>query len=52
MSEGKYFTYGFHEWQDITAAIDVVNAKQADQAFAILGVSAGGNGGDFGSGAG
>ena len=42
MSEGKYFTYGFHEWQDITAAIDVINAKQADQTFAILGVSAGG----------
>ena len=42
MSEGKYFIYGFHEWQDITAAIDVVNAKQADQTFAILGVSAGG----------
>ena len=42
MSEGKYFIYGFHEWQDITAAIDVANAKQADQTFAILGVSAGG----------
>ncbi len=42
MSEGKYFTYGFNEWQDISAAIDVVNAKQADQTFAILGVSAGG----------
>jgi len=42
MSEGKCFTYGFHEWQDITAAIDVANAKQADQTFAILGVSAGG----------
>ncbi len=42
MSEGKCFTYGFHERQDITAAIDVANAKQADQTFAILGVSAGG----------
>ena len=42
MSEGKYFTYGFHEWQDITAAIDVVTAKQADQTIAVLGVSAGG----------
>ena len=42
MSEGKSFTYGFHERQDITAAIDVANAKQADQTFAILGVSAGG----------
>ena len=42
MSDGKYFTYGFHEWQDISAAIDGVNAKQADQTFAILGVSAGG----------
>ena len=42
MSEGKYFTYGFHEWQDITAAIDVVDAKQSNQTFAILGVSAGG----------
>ncbi len=42
MSEGKYFTYGFHEWQDILAAIDFVNAKQSNQTFAILGVSAGG----------
>ncbi len=42
MSEGKYFTYGFHEWQDITAAIDTVNAKQANQTIAVLGVSAGG----------
>ncbi len=42
MSEGKYFTYGFHEWQDITAAIDTVNSKQADQTIAVLGVSAGG----------
>jgi uncharacterized protein len=42
MSEGKYFTYGFHEWQDVMAAIDVVSAKQPDQTIAILGVSAGG----------
>jgi uncharacterized protein len=42
MSEGKYFTYGFHEWKDIQAAIDTVNPKQANQTFSILGVSAGG----------
>lgn len=42
MSDGKYFTYGFNEWKDITAAIDTVNAKQPNQSFAILGVSAGG----------
>ena len=42
MSEGKYFTYGFDEWKDITAAIDTVNTKQPNQTFAILGVSAGG----------
>lgn len=42
MSEGKYFTYGFHEWQDITAAIDGVTTKQPNQTFAVLGVSAGG----------
>ncbi len=42
MSEGKYFTYGFDEWKDVMAAIDTVNAKQPNQTFAILGVSAGG----------
>jgi uncharacterized protein len=42
MSEGKYFTYGFHEWKDIQAAIDTVNPKQANQTFSILGVSGGG----------
>jgi uncharacterized protein len=42
MSDGKYFTYGFDEWKDIMAAIDIVNAKQPNQTFAILGVSAGG----------
>ena len=42
MSDGKYFTYGFHEWNDITAAIDTVIPKESDQQFSILGVSAGG----------
>jgi uncharacterized protein len=42
MSDGKYFTYGFDEWKDVTAAIDTVNAKQPNQTFAVLGVSAGG----------
>jgi uncharacterized protein len=42
MSEGKYFTYGFDEWKDVSAAIETVNAKQPNQTFAILGVSAGG----------
>ena len=40
MSDGKYFTYGFHEWQDISAVIDVVNTKQYDQICSILGVTA------------
>jgi uncharacterized protein len=42
MSDGKYFTYGFDEWKDVIAAIDIVNAKQPNQTFAVLGVSAGG----------
>jgi uncharacterized protein len=42
MSDGKYFTYGFHEWNDVRAAIDAINPKQPNQTFAILGVSAGG----------
>jgi uncharacterized protein len=42
MSDGKYFTYGFDEWKDVMAAIDTVNAKQPNQTFAVLGVSAGG----------
>jgi uncharacterized protein len=42
MSAGRYFTYGFQERQDVQAAIDVVNSKQLNQTFSILGVSAGG----------
>jgi uncharacterized protein len=42
MSAGRYFTYGFQEWQDVQAAIDDVNSKQPNQSFSILGVSAGG----------
>jgi alpha-beta hydrolase superfamily lysophospholipase len=42
MSTGRYFTYGFQEWQDVQAAIDAVNSKQPNQSFSILGVSAGG----------
>jgi uncharacterized protein len=42
MSGGRYFTYGFQEWQDVKATIDDVNSKQPNQTFSILGVSAGG----------
>jgi uncharacterized protein len=42
MSQGKYFTYGFHEWKDVQAAIDLVSSKQPNQTFSILGVSGGG----------
>jgi uncharacterized protein len=43
-SGGDYFTYGYHEWQDITAAIDTLEQRQGkfSQPLAVLGVSAGG----------
>jgi uncharacterized protein len=43
-SGGEHFTYGYHEWQDITAAIDAIEKRQGklSQPLAVLGVSAGG----------
>jgi uncharacterized protein len=43
-SGGDYFTYGYHEWQDITAAIDELEKRpgKLSQPLAVLGVSAGG----------
>ncbi len=47
-SGGDYFTYGYHEAQDITALIDVLEAQNVAQAnqppmqYAILGISVGG----------
>lgn len=47
-SGGTYFTYGYHEAQDVTALIDELEAQNVSSSmempmeFAILGVSAGG----------
>jgi pimeloyl-ACP methyl ester carboxylesterase len=42
-SGGKYFTYGYHEWKDVAAAIDYLNAREDGSAghVAVLGASAG-----------
>ena len=39
-SDGEFFTYGAHEWQDVVAVIDHLAARS--QAFVVLGASAGG----------
>jgi uncharacterized protein len=43
-SGGEYFTYGYHESRDITAAIDGLEQRQGklSQPLAVLGISAGG----------
>jgi uncharacterized protein len=43
-SGGQYFTYGYHEWQDITAAIDTLEQRQGklSQPLVVLGISVGG----------
>jgi hypothetical protein len=43
-SGGEFFTYGFHEWKDVSGGIDYLKGRgdiQADN-LAVLGVSAGG----------
>lgn len=43
-SGGKHFTYGYHEWEDVAAAIDYLEGRDdgAGKRVALLGASAGG----------
>jgi uncharacterized protein len=41
-SGGEFFTYGYHEWQDIKAAIDHLEKTTILPHITILGISAGG----------
>jgi uncharacterized protein len=43
-SGGKYFTFGYHEWQDVSGLIDYLEARQDGSAtdVTLIGISAGG----------
>ncbi|HEY9883347.1 MAG TPA: alpha/beta fold hydrolase [Thermosynechococcaceae cyanobacterium] len=43
-SEGKYFTFGYHEWQDVSGLLDYLESRADGTAteVTLLGISAGG----------
>jgi uncharacterized protein len=41
-SEGEFFTYGYHEWQDVSGLIDDLEQRNLSKRVAVLGTSAGG----------
>jgi uncharacterized protein len=43
-SAGEFFTYGFHEWQDVAGVIDTLEARKLGAGpIVVLGISAGGS---------
>ncbi len=41
-SDGEFFTYGYHEWQDVATAVDFLRTKEPNCDVSVLGASAGG----------